>query len=585
MATHPSRAASIALVAGLCIAVGLPALLAYNVPPSPTALNQVFAICGWGLTLGLLAWHGGAGSWPHAARATISLQAALWLVAVSALLSWLVGTSPSELSLPAAAALGFAALVLAAGASARPSPALWAGLFAALVTVGTASVAIGLVQVFAPDELHSPWIARSGIPGRAVGNLRQPNHLSTLLLWSATAVVPLLTWASSLRRALLARLVLSALFALMAFGVVLSGSRTGLLGVSWLVAWGILDRSLTRTARALLIASPVLCLASSLLLSWSSSLLNLGALGVSTRLSQGDDISGARFAIWRDALALVARQPWLGVGFGEFNIAWTLTPFPERDTQFFDHTHNLPLQLAVELGVPAALLVLALLLVGLGQAFARSRSVPNPEGVARRAALVMVLLMTWHSQLEYPLWYLYFLLPTAFAWGIALQRPVDADARVSSSASWLALSGGAMMLAAVITLWDYQRVVAIFSPSVDEPSTLAERIVEGRHSWFFAHHADYALVTTLEGATTLPGVFRRSTHFLLDTRLLIAWAQGLAASGDLDKARYVAARLREFRSPGSETFFAPCTDVSVVKKPFQCEAPTQPFSWRELGRR
>jgi O-antigen ligase len=32
---------------------------------------------------------------------------------------------------------------------------------------------------------------------------------------------------------------------------------------------------------------------------------------------------------------------------------------------FFDHTHNLPLQLAVELGLPLASLVLGLLLWGL----------------------------------------------------------------------------------------------------------------------------------------------------------------------------------------------------------------------------
>ena len=39
-----------------------------------------------------------------------------------------------------------------------------------------------------------------------------------------------------------------------------------------------------------------------------------------------------------------------GVGFGEFNLAWTLSEFPSRPTAFFDHTHNLPLQLLVGAG-------------------------------------------------------------------------------------------------------------------------------------------------------------------------------------------------------------------------------------------
>ena len=340
---------------GLCVAIGLPTLLAFNQPPSPTALNQGAAIGIWGLALCLLAWHGTRRpSWRQAARSTAAVQAALAILAAAALLSWFGAELPSELALSAAGTITLAALVLAAGASARVTPPLWAGLFGALLLAGAASVAIGLLQVFAPDAFDGPWIARSGIPGRAVGNLRQPNHLSTLLLWSAVAAVPLLGWATQRQNAA-ARVGLGALFALMLFGVVLSGSRTGLLGVAWLVAWGLLDRSPSRTARVLLVASPLICLASSGLLAWWSSVANLGALGTATRLGESDDISGSRFAIWRDTLALIAQHPWLGVGFGEFNFAWTLTPFPARNVQFFDHTHNLPLHLAAELGVPLAL--------------------------------------------------------------------------------------------------------------------------------------------------------------------------------------------------------------------------------------
>ena len=35
-----------------------------------------------------------------------------------------------------------------------------------------------------------------------------------------------------------------------------------------------------------------------------------------------------------------------------------------------------------------------------------------------RAAFVIVFLVAVHSMLEYPLWYSYFLLPTAFAFGV-----------------------------------------------------------------------------------------------------------------------------------------------------------------------
>ena len=66
---------------------------------------------------------------------------------------------------------------------------------------------------------------------------------------------------------------------------------------------------------------------------------------------------------WSRILA-ACRYSFQGLKFAwKFNMAWTLTPVPGRPTAFFDHTHNLALQLAVELGLPMATLVMALLLV------------------------------------------------------------------------------------------------------------------------------------------------------------------------------------------------------------------------------
>jgi O-antigen ligase len=573
---NESSTGGIALVAGVCLAAGLPSLLAHNLPPSPTTLNQAAAIGSWGLALLLLAGQNQHSELRTALTGGWAPLVAFALVAAAALLSHAVRDLPAELMMSAAAMTALAAVVLTAGAAAAPLPLFWAAFFAAWLIAGIAGMAIGVIQVFAPDVVDGTWIARTSIPGRAVGNLRQPNHLATLLLWSAVAAVPLLDMTSS-RRA--AKVVLWALFAAVLFGIVLSGSRTGLVGVAVLAAWGLLDRRLSRSSRALLMASPLICLASWMLLGWLSSMLDAGTVGAATRLGESQDYSNGRWSIWRDTLALIAQNPWLGVGFGEFNFAWSLTPFPSRNQQFFDHTHNLPLHLAVELGIPLALLILALLAWGLWTAFDRSRHVEGTDGVARRAAFVMVLLMALHSQLEYPLWYAYFLLPTASAWGLCLSG--DGESKQSSS-PWMAVAGIVMILAAAVTVWDYKKVVAIFSPPIDSTATLAERIVEGRHSWFFAHHADYALVTSIEGAGTLPGVFKRAPHFLLDTRLMMAWANGLAAQGDLERAKYIAARLREFRNPNSAEFFAPCDDAAVIDKPYQCTPPTRAFTWRDF---
>jgi O-antigen ligase len=561
------------------VAVALPTLLASSLPPSPTAPSQLAAIGAWGLALLAIAAD---------PRAAVGFRDALVLVAAPALASFIValstvqsmaiGSLPAALALSAIGLIATAVLVLAAGGAAGRTPSASYGFCAASLVAGVVSVAIGVLQVFAPDAVGNDWIAQTTFPGRAIGNLRQPNHLSTLLLWSAVAVLPLLE-ARSLVRHTAAKAALSMLFAAMLFGVVLSGSRTGLLGVAGLLVWGLLDRRLARASRGLLLASPLICLMSWMLLRWLSSVLGAGAMGAAARLGENQDYSSGRWDIWSNTLSLIAQNPWFGIGFGEFNFAWSLTPFPSRNPQFFDHTHNLPLHLAVELGIPLALLVLSSLAWGLWQAFLRSTAVDGSEGVARRALFVMVLLMALHSQLEYPLWYAYFLLPTAFAWGLCLS---GIETPCEESSSWVAQAGVVLVLAAAVTAWDYKKVVAIFSAPIDSTAALASRIVEGRRSWFFAHHADYALVTTIEGSRTLPGVFKLAPHFLLDTRLMIAWANGLAAQGYIERARYLAARLREFRNSNSKEFFAPCDDAAVVDKPFQCTPPTRAFTWRDF---
>ena len=98
--------------------------------------------------------------------------------------------------------------------------------------------------------------------------------------------------------------------------------------------------------------------------------------------------------------------------------------------------------------------------------------------------------------------------------------------------------------------------------------------------------------------------FQRAPHFLLDARLMLAWAKALDEAGETDKARFVAARLREFRNDQAAEFFAPC-DSGVGTRgerprrrrrrigpapsasapaalPYQCLAPEKPISYRDF---
>jgi hypothetical protein len=303
---------------------------------------------------------------------------------------------------------------------------------------------------------------------------------------------------------------------------------------------------------------------------------------------------------------MIAREPLTGVGFGEFNLAWTLTAFQNRPTAFFDHTHNLPLQFLVELGIPLGSAVLLLLFIALVYAGRHAWVCHGDHGVGKRAAFMMVLMIGVHSMVEYPLWYAYFLLPASFAWGFAIGTRGSGEARREPELAYKAGSMGAlrrrrypnlmvtlvglvMTLGAAGAVLDYFNVVVIYDPP-ESAAPLEERIARGQRSVLFGHHADYAAATAFgEPKSPLSPsqklAFRRAPHQLLDIRLMIAWSQALAAQGDLDKARWLAARIREFRNPGADEYFAACRNPEEAARAFQCQPPTLLVHWREFVHR
>jgi O-antigen ligase len=593
-------------------AVAAPTLLAFNVSPSATFLNQALSLFFWGLMATALAWAAPL-SRDSARVVGLSLAApalVLGVMALGALFSMVLGSLPISLSLSAIGLLVAALVVCAAGTRAGAADValgrtVWRLLCEGLVLAGALHVLLAWVQVFVPELADGQWVARSGLSGRTVGNLRQPNHVCTLMLLAMVAAVALTpstpgvsrlwSWraphavARGAQDARLAGALWLTGLGLAAFSwtLVATASRTALIGLLLLALWGLVDRSLAAGARRALLATPLLYAAAWGLMAWWSQAADK-TFGAQQRLSESD-LSASRLGIWRDSLQLLAEHPWAGVGFGEFNFAWTLTVLPNRPVAFFDHTHNLLLQWAVELGIPAALVLTATLLwvlCRLGKA-AFGRNADRTRARVLRPLLVCLLILGVHSQLEYPLWYAYFLLPAAF-WvglGLAMARGVPpSDERggdtvpaalaasapttatrareglawmLERSRDWRGLAAGVLLTAgAVAAVIDYQRVVQVFSAGALEP--LPQRIAAGQRSWFFAHHADYAAATVAPEPALEMDALRRAAHYLLDTRLMMAWADAHASSGDLPRARYLAARLREFRNPVSRSYFEAC---------------------------
>ncbi|HEV7578121.1 MAG TPA: Wzy polymerase domain-containing protein, partial [Caldimonas sp.] len=275
---------------------------------------------------------------------------------------------------------------------------------------------------------------------------------------------------------------------------------------------------------------------------------------------------------------------------------------------------------------PLAALVVALLVYALwkalGNAIEDGRQ-PGSGHPVQRAAFVIVVLVAVHSMLEYPLWYSYFLLPAAFAFGLCLERPAAGaaaslgDDEHGNVTRPYVLAAMFLILGGTLAVYDYMRVVVIFAPPAGA-GPLEQRIAAGRRSILFAHHADYAAATVAEHPGKVMEAFARAPHYLLDARLMMAWARALDENGDTDKARYLAARLKEFHNDQTDEFFAACAPTAAAASaaardaaaaaqpgakaasarpssvasapstsatstpPFQCLAPTRPLRYEDF---
>ena len=557
------------LLAAFC-AVALPTLVPLKIPPAPTALIQALAVAFWGLLLAIAAPRG-------AGRGALWLAPAWGLLGLGVLASWPFGALPSSVALDALALLAAAGLVAWAGAALAESgrgAAIFEAVAWAVVVAGVLNTAVGAVQVYFPERTGSFWLAVPGNPGIAYGNIRQPNQLAVLLNWGIACTA----WLH--QRGRLARNPAWALLAVLALGVELSGSRAGMVELAVLAAWGALDRRLKPTVRLGLVA----CLAvygAAFATAYLLPPTGAGAAGAAARLEHNEfvnDSPNSRRNLWRNVGALVAQQPWAGVGYGELNLAISMTPDAHRPSAFFDHAHNLPLQLAAELGIPLAALICAGLLAAVWAALRRARAADDEEALTAAGAMALLAVMAVASMVEYPLWYAYFLLPTAFVWGLALGRPGTAketEPRRGRLVGVLLLVGGAA------AAMDYMRVESIYRP-MRPGATIEQHVASGLHSVFYSNMAGYA-VATLNVETDKRRAMDLAVHALLDWQLMESLSAWLAAHGQVDKARFVAARLREFKRPETEAFFAVCATPQAAQA-YQCQRPERSYSWRDFQR-
>ena len=426
------------------------------------------------------------------------------------------------------------------GGMARLSLALATGF-----SVGsTIAAMIGLAQWF--DVTGSTGWILPGKSGGISGNLAQANHYAHYL-WLGIASSYYLYWSGRIPRALYWNVVV-----LLVMASALSGSRSILaypLVIAASVHWAhrkspdIASRSRRLDAFALFPALVLLSLVGSSLSQYMPTPPTLSV----ERLYK--EISGAsvRVALARAAIPGILEHPLLGIGIGNFPWASFQAAATRMDgipVKVAEHTHNIVLQLLVDFGIPATVGVACLIGLWAWRLFAEEWSAE----VAWCLSILGIGLV--HSLVEYPLWYSYFLAPTAILLGAtSTNRPytVGGMRAVAYLAGVFAIG---LLILGQLRL-DFVRIeAAIYRPL----SAHSER----EHAWRFSmsqlhkvHRTSllgpWALLAFAEAdrpshiqADARATICQRSVRFTPARSLLIRCAVQLAISGEVAEATRIA---------------------------------------------
>ena len=364
----------------------------------------------------------------------------------------------------------------------------------AWVLAGAASSAIGLLQYFGAAAALAPWANQAPL-GEAFANLRQRNQFASLTNIALVALVWLVVVKDRFadRRQWLVWMVAG----LLAAGNAASSSRTGLLQLVLLCVLCLLWISWRQPpVRRVLLAAVLAYGVSTLALPWLAGLDLLGH-GMVARLRTGDVVCAGRLTLWSNVLDLIAHKPWFGWGWGELDYAHYMTLYPGvRFCDILDNAHNLPLHLAVELGIPLALAVCG------GSAWVVWRAKPWREtDSTRQMAWGVLAVIMLHSMLEYPLWYG----PFQMAFGLCVwmlwpapRAPVAGSRPYARGVAAIQLVVATALLAAVAyAAWDYHRVSQIYlAPQARDPAYRDDTLDKVRGSWLFRNQVRFAELTT-----------------------------------------------------------------------------------------
>jgi len=447
-------------------------------------------------------------------------------------------------------------LMVQVGRRAATDERLFTCLVFAVLLAAVVSSVLGMLQYLGWAQALSPWVNQP-LRGDAFANLRQRNQFASLTALGLAALlggVIMRRRANPMSRA--AWVCMGISLNVLAAGVAVSVSRTG--AMAWLVvpavmalwAWRYAPKAERHRAWGLTVAAPLAVVVWSVVMPWWS-LLTTGEWGASLLLRVAGETHdyaacGGRRVLWANVLTLLAQQPWFGWGWGETDYAHFMTHYSDmRFCDMLDNAHDLPLHLALEFGVPFAVVVLLCLAAWVWQ-----RRPWQESEASRVMAWCWLLVLGMHSLLEYPLWYGPFQMTLGLAigllgWPIAAENPASTPVRPMLVAALL-------FIGCLYAAWDFNRVGQIYRQPASRDAAYSDNpLAHAKQSWLFKNQAEFAELTTqtvtAENAKDIYPQARRLMHYSPEARVVQRAIDSGLLLGYEEEAQALTLRLEEVK--------------------------------------
>jgi O-antigen ligase len=367
----------------------------------------------------------------------------------------------------------------------------WALVLAlAVVSVATLNAFVALYQYAGFSVQYPIPYMEMTLKGMAIGQVRQRNQMAILCV---LGLATLAYFPNKFRWWALVRYVLGLV---LVAAVAVSASRIGALAVILFSCTLMATfKSVPRSSKLLIgLAFPIF-----LLFAYALPLIVGDQAGLFSRFK--DDAfavpCNSRLLLWKNALSLIPNAPWAGAGWGGFILEYYMSDLPARGCELLDNAHNVYLQVAVEAGLPAAVILIFISL----WYFIKHWCAVRTDDIYRWAYFCVAIIWLY-AQTDYPLW------ETGFLWLFAIFLGISAAG--SSSAPNVyerllfrrplpALNPRLIFIIAattaclsVMALVQYFRVSSI-ATSVDWEKEMAKRgyVELVKENWMFADHLEF----------------------------------------------------------------------------------------------